>query len=88
MRFQALRRLDNKGEIMDKQLVIKYLKKGISAELTPQVNEFKYLRMKNIKSPLVLERKKYYQERRDKITAETNKVEEIIKELEKDEKNK
>ena len=83
MRFQALRRLDNKGEIMDKQLAIKYLKKGISAELTPQVNEFKYLRMKNIKSPLVLERKKYYQERRDKITAETNKVEEIIKELEK-----
>ena len=69
--------------IMDKQLVIKYLKKGINAELTPQVNEFKYLRMKNIKSPLVLERKKYFQERRDKLTAETNKVEEIIKELEK-----
>ena len=83
MRFQALRRLDNKGEIMDKQLTIIYLKKGISAELTPQVNEFKYLRMKNIKSPLVLERKKYFQERRDKLTAETNKVEEIIKELEK-----
>ena len=69
--------------IMDKKLIIKYLKLGISSALTPQVNEFKYLRMKNIKSPLVLERKKYYQERRDKITAETNKVEEIIKELEK-----
>ena len=67
---------------MDKQLIIKYLKQGIRAELTPQVNEFKYTRMKNIKSPLVLERKKYFQERRDKITAETNKVEEIIKELE------
>jgi len=73
---------------MDKQLIIKYLKRGISAELTPQVNEFKYARMKNIKSPHVLEQKKYYQERRDKITAETNKVEEIIKEFEKDEKNK
>ena len=69
---------------MDKQLIIKYLKQGIRAELTPQVNEFKYTRMKNIKSPLVLERKKYFQERRDKITAETNKVEEIIKELEKE----
>jgi hypothetical protein len=68
---------------MDKQLIIKYLKQGIRAELTPQVNEFKYSRMKNVKSPLVLERKKYFQERRDKITAETNKVEEIIKELEK-----
>ena len=69
---------------MDKQLIIKYLKQGIRAELTPQVNEFKYTRMKNIKSPLVLERKKYFQERRDKITAETNKVEEIIKGLEKE----
>ncbi len=69
---------------MDKQLIIKYLKQGIRAELTPQVNEFKYSRMKNVKSPLVLERKKYFQERRDKITAETNKVEEIIKELEKE----
>ena len=68
---------------MDKQLIIEYLKKGISAELTPQVNEFKYLRMKNVKSPHVLVKKKYYQERRDKITAETNKVREIIKELEK-----
>ena len=69
---------------MDKQLIIKYLKQGIRAELTPQVNEFKYSRMKNVKSPLVLERKKYFQERRDKITAETNKVEEIIKGLEKE----
>tara|TARA_Y100000296_G_scaffold79925_1_gene104595 strand:+ start:353 stop:598 length:246 start_codon:yes stop_codon:yes gene_type:complete len=72
------------GCLMDKKLIIKYLKKGISAEQTPQVNEFKYLRMKNIKSPFILERKKYYQERRDKITAETNKVEEIIKQLEKE----
>ena len=70
--------------IMDKQLVIKYLKLGVSAEQTPQVNEFKYLSMKNIKSPHVLERKKYYGERRDKITAETNKVGEIIKQLEKE----
>ena len=70
--------------IMDKLLIIKYLKLGVSAEQTPQVNEFKYLSMKNIKSPHVLERKKYYEERRDKITAETNKVEEIIKELEKE----
>ena len=69
--------------IMDKQLIIKYLKIGVSAEQTPQVNAFKYLSMKNIKSPHALERKKYYQERSDKITAETNKVEEIIKELEK-----
>jgi len=72
---------------MQKQLIIKYLNKGISAEETPQVSEFKYLRMKNIKSPFVLERKKYYQDRRDKIVAETNKVKEIIKQLETESEN-
>ena len=67
---------------MDKQLVIKYLKLGIDSELYPQ-KEDRYLLMKNVKSPHVLRRIKVLQAEKDEKIAETNKVEEIIKELEK-----
>ena len=66
---------------MDKQLVIKYLKLGIDSELYPQ-KEDRYLLMKNVKSPHILRRIKVLQEKKDEKIAETNKVKEIIKELE------
>ncbi len=72
---------------MDKQLVIKYLKLGIDSELYPQ-KEDRYLLMKNVKSPHILRRIKVLQEKKDEKIAETNKVKEIIKELENYEKNK
>ena len=67
---------------MDKQLVIKYLKLGIDSELYPQ-KEDRYLLMKNVKSPHILGRIKVLQAEKDEKIAETNKVREIIKELEK-----